>query len=230
MAALLYGLTAGDPKSPNELRVDTGRLSALLVRSCELGSSDGCSAIAGDPSGKRPALEDVERVRRSIEHAISLVAPRCEASAADACFALGRLYGLGSNPDAARARAAKSRGRSLLADACRAGNLGQNGCTGLGEMYLEFQGEVDDLASAEAPLTKACAFRYLQACQGLRQLASFYQGEGGLLPKDEAKAMALFRRACAVWDPCMIVDLRQQLMADRKPLDAPLEDPPVLQR
>jgi uncharacterized protein len=224
--ALMYTIAsagAPGPGIPQELRKSATAIGALLWQGCEYGSVDACLGIVDD-KGQRHAPDVLASLLRD---AAASLAPGCARGEAQDCLDLGVLHAIGPRPDLAASDDAKRRGRRLLEAGCAAGRLGSDGCTGLGEMYVELRADSLDPAKAEMPLVKACEQKHLQACVGLRRLSGLYQ-RGEMVPKDQEKALQLARQACALAEPCDITALRRQRQLEAPKMDAPLVDsPPV---
>jgi len=226
LLANLHALSKDEANAPLELRQDASDVDSLTARACDLGYGEACLALLESGPKADSGLQPADgSAAFGVSRGTAALSKQCDEGRAVSCLELGSLYSVGraAAPLPPLARQAKARGRELLERACTAGDLGELGCVGLGEMYLENRGDFDDPARAEMPFARACAAAYVQGCWGLVHLSLLYQkGEG--VPKDMEKAAALARASCVTPQPCPVTDIRRRLL-DALVLEPPLEDP-----
>jgi uncharacterized protein len=183
---------------------------AQLARMCDLGYAQSCQTLSTSDATDELGLADPARAPERWHRAIRLRRRDCEAGVADACLELARMYAPPLSPserrpggplDPALSRRYRLRAEALLQAACEKGDMGSDGCVGLGELHVENAVVEYDFERAFAALAKACAAGFYEGCVGLRDLRSLYGGSTGSFGKDEAKLQRI-EAACGKSEAC----------------------------
>lgn len=191
---------------------DAARAASYFQRGCEGGDATGCtwlgdlydtgSGVPRDPQRARSLYERgcnanegmaCEKLGDLIEaqdpaKALNLYLRGCDDSAAGACGKAGAVFYKSQQVAGNLARAIE-----LFKRGCSRGT-DIDSCTTLANCYLEGRGVSRDVAQAAELLVKVCKATTEQSAPCMNA-GHLYNG-GEALPRDEALALQLFRRAC----------------------------------
>jgi TPR repeat protein len=158
-------------------------------------NSDYLAALQSLPLGK-PTSVRVSRSGREItasllpERAVPLYSRLCDAGDIEACGTIGYMLQSGS-----RVRADPSKAEHYLAKACDSGHTPS--CVNLGNIYEDGPPDLRDGPRALRVQERACAEGLMAACINVARLIGTSRFG---LPVDQARATALYKRACLETD------------------------------
>jgi TPR repeat protein len=176
---------------------DYSHAVALYSKACDAGSADGCSNLGSMYLNGRGVAKDDTK-------AVPLYSKACDAGSAKGCNGLGIMYETGRGVGLNQSRADCYHGGldlcryttdyphavALYSKACDGGSA--DGCSNLGDMYLNGNGVAEDSSQALMLYSRACDAGSASGCSSIGLV--YKKGYG--VQKDKGRARQFFSKGC----------------------------------
>lgn len=172
---------------------DAKRGLSLLERGCDASCATSCWALGNALENGAGVHGDVPRANRIFERLNALCRDGCDAGDANRCFTLaGSYFGQhGVAGDHAKAEELYARAATLYQPRCDHDDA--HACARMALLLDHGLGLETSRTKATEAYVKACGLGDAESCE---EAAKRYGGRDKELPKDEARSVALARKAC----------------------------------